>query len=366
MSQQAPRRVWKWMIIVLLGGGMFAVPKTYSQEANAQKKAEGQSKEEPKEPEAIDLDDASKEAAKPLPQVGYSKEEYEEFNKALTLPDLKSRAEGLANFIKTHPNSKLNEYASSQFAPIERQLYDQKDMANLATVAELYLQLKPDDVAALGYATEANYATKNYAKAAQYGEAFYKTKPSKELAQLLAFSFDQLKNEPKFVVYAEKCVADMPPKDGFFYAAKLSFYFAGQRNIPKAAAYCQKMMTTYGEGEIPPGYTTASWNQEKARSYAIIGRSLYDRKQYPAAVGAFNNSLKYFPQNDEAFYYIGMSYWFANDTYNAQKALAKAALLNKPYSKTARAQLESLFKQLHNGSLNGLDTVLRAASAEMK
>jgi hypothetical protein len=350
----------------LIGSLAISVPVAYTQEASTQKKTESQSKEEPKEPEAVDIEDATKQAQKPLPEVGYTKEEYEEFNKALTTPDLRSRAEGLARFIKTHPNSKLNEYANGQFAIIQRQLYEQKDMVNLAAVAEIYLQLKPDDTATLGYATEANYANKDYAKAAQYGESFYKAKPSKELAQLLAFSFEQLKNEPKFVIYAEKCVAEMPPKDGFFYAAKLSFIFANQRNIPKAAAYSQKMISTYGEGEIPPGYTATTWNQEKARSYAIIGRNFYDRKQYAAAVGALNNSLKYFPQNDEAYYYLGMSYWFASDTYNAQKSLAKAALLNKPYSKTARAQLENLYKQLHNGSLDGIDAVLRAAGAEIK
>ena len=350
----------------LIGSLTISVQVAYTQEAGTQKKSESQGKEEPKEPEVVDIEDATKQAQKPLPEVGYTKEEYEEFNKALTIPDPKSRAEGLASFIKAHPNSKLNEYAFSQFAPLQRQLYEQKDMVNLATVSEIVLQLKPEDIATLGYATEANYANKDYAKAAQYGEAFYKAKPSKELAQLLAFSFEQLKNDPKFVIYAEKCIAELPPKDSFFYAAKLSFIFANQRNIPKAAAYSQKMMSAYGEGEIPPGYTAATWNQEKARSYAIIGRNFYDRKQYAAAVGALSSSLKYFPQNDEAYYYLGMSYWFASDTYNAQKALAKSALLNKPYSKTARTQLENLYKQLHNGSLEGIDAVLRAASAETK
>ena len=355
-----------FLFVSLSGSLVIPVWTAQTQQDGTQKKTEAQAKDEPKEPEAVDIEDATKQEQKPLPEVGYTKEEYEEFNKALTNPDLKSRAEGLDSFIKTHPNSKLNEYAIAQFAPLQRQLYDQKDMVNLAAVSEIYLQLKPEDIATLGYATEANYTNKNYAKAVQYGEAFYKSKPSKELAQLLAFSFEQLKNDPKFVVYAEKCIAEMPPKDAFFYAAKLSFIFANQRNIPKAAAYSQKMISAYGEGEIPPGYTAATWNQEKARSYAIIGRNFYDRKQYAAAVGALSSSLKYFPQNDEAYYYLGMSYWFASDTFNAQKALAKAALLNKPYSKTARSQLENLYKQLHNGSMEGFDAVLRAAGAEMK
>lgn len=350
------------LVVVFCGWGSTSVPALaqQAQETPAQKK------EEPKEPEAVDIEEAEKEASKPAPDLGYTKEEYDEFQKAFGLPDLKERAAGLSQFIKAHPNSKLNEHALSAYSALLGQLYQQKDMATLAVAAEGFLEFKPDDVAALGLATEAFYSNKDYAKAVKYGEPFYKSKPSKEVAQLLAFSFDQLKNEGKFVIYADKCIPEMSPKEAFFYSAKLSYYYAKRKDIPRAAAHCQKMMAAYGEGEIPPGYSAGQWAQEKGRSYSIIGRNAYERKQYMAAVAAYQNSLKYFPQNDEAYYYLGMSYWAAHDTTSAMKALAKSALLNKPYSKSARAQLEALYKGLNNGSLEGLDRVTRAASAEMK
>jgi hypothetical protein len=322
-------------------------------------------KEEPKEPDAVDIEEAQKEAAKPVPEVGYTKEEYDEFQKAFSNPDLTARGTGLSQFVKTHPNSKLNEHAMAAYAALLNELYQQKNMAALGPVAEGLLELKPDDTAALGLATEAFYSEKNYAKAAKYGEPFYNAKPSKEVAQLLAYSFDQLKNEGRFVTYAEKCVAEMSPKEAFFYSAKLSHIYASRKDISRAAAHCQKLMSAYDEGEVPPGYSSGQWAQEKARSYSIIGRSAYDRRQYAGAVAAYRNSLKYFAQNDEAYYYMGMSYWAANDTTSALKALAKSALLNKPYSKSARAQLEALYRGLNNGSLEGLDRVTRAAAAEM-
>ncbi len=331
-----------------------------------QEKKEEPKKDEAKEPDAVDLEEAEKQAKEKVPDVGYTKEEYDEFQKAFDLPDLKARAEGLGQFIKTHPNSKLNEHAVAAYSALLNQLYQQKDMASLGPAAEMFLELKPGDIAALGLATEAFYSNKDYAKATKYGEPFYQSKPSKEVAQLLAHSFDQLKSEAKFVNYAEKCVPEMSPKDAFFYSAKLSYFYANQKNIGKAAANCQKMLAAYPEGETPPGYSASQWSQEKGRSYAIVGRNAYDRKQYAGAVGAYHNSLKYFSQNDEAFYYLGMSYWAAQDTTSAMKNLAKAALLNKPYSKTARAQLEALYKGLNNGSLEGIDRVTRAAAAEMK
>jgi hypothetical protein len=354
------------LLAVLWGVSILAQPilAFQTQEPPAQK-AE-QKKEDQKEPEAVDIEDAQKEGAKPAPDVGYTKEEYDEFQKAFNLPDPQARASGLSQFIKTHPNSKLNEHAMSAYSALLNQLYQQKDMASLATAAEGFLELKPDDVAALGLATEAFYSTKDYSKTVKYGESFYRAKPSKEVAQLLAFSYDQLKNDAKFANYAERCVSELSPKDAFFYNLKLSHYYGAQKNIGKSAAYSQKVVSTYAEGEVPPGYTAAQWAQEKGRSYAIIGRSAYDRKQFAGAVAALNNSVRYTPQNDEAYYYLGMSFWSANDTTSALRNLAKAALLNKPYSKSARAQLEALYKGLNNGSLEGLDRVTRAASAELK
>ncbi|HEX2521934.1 MAG TPA: hypothetical protein VHP35_07390 [Terriglobia bacterium] len=353
------------LLVAVLGLNGTNVALAASQDAPAQKKEEPK-KEEPKEQEAVDIEEAEKQAKKPAPDVGYTKEEYDEFQTAFNLPDLKARAAGLSQFIKGHPTSKLNEHALAAYSALLNQLYQQKDMAALAPAAEGFLELKPGDVAALGLATEAFYSNKDYAKAVKFGEPFYQAKPSKEVAQLLAYSFDQLKSDAKFVNYAEKCIPEMSPKDAFFYSAKLSYYYGGQKNIPKAAAYCQKMMSAYGDGETPPGYSAAQWAQEKGRSYSIIGRNAYDRKQYAAAVGAYNTSLKYFSGNDEAYYYLGMSFWAAQDTTSAMRNLAKAALLNKPYSKNARTQLEALYKGLNNGSLEGIERVTRAASAEMK
>jgi Tetratricopeptide repeat len=347
------------VLLLLLVFG-FVESWGYSQEQKQDEK-----KEEQKEPEAVDIEDAAKEANK-APDVGYTKEEYDEFQKAVNNPDLKLRAEGLSQFIKTHPSSKLNEHAMNAFPTIMKQLYEQKDMATLGSVAEGFLQMKPDDVLALGSAMEAFHSTKDYAKAVKYGEAYYVKQPSAQVAQLLAHSYGELKNDAKFASYAEKCIPEMNAKDAFPYSAKLSYYYADRKDIPRAAQHCQKMMAAYGEGETPPGYTSERWVQEKARAYSIIGRNYYERKQFGNAVGAYNNSLKYYRQNDEAYYYLGMCFWQANDSVTALKSFAKAYSLNKPYSKTARSSMETLYKQLHNGSLEGIDAILRTATAEMK
>ena len=105
------------------------------QDAPAQKKDE-QKKDDAKEPDAVDLEEAEKQAKKPAPDVGYTKEEYDEFQTAFNLPDLKARAAGLSQFIKGHPTSKLNEHGLAAYSALLNQLYQQKDMASLAPAAE--------------------------------------------------------------------------------------------------------------------------------------------------------------------------------------------------------------------------------------
>lgn len=324
-------------------------------------------KEETPEEKVVNIEDAEKQSSEAKAEVGYTKEEYDEFQKHLNNPELGARAIGLLQFIKAHPKSKLSEHGMTVLPSLLTELYQKKEMTALASASESYLELKPDDPPALGMAMEAFFAEKDYPKAVKYGDLFYAQKPSVGVAQMMAVAYDQLKNEAKFASYAEKCVAEMPPKDAFFYSAKLSHYYAvTKKDVGRAAVNCQKMLAAFGENEVPPGYTAGTWNQEKAFAYSIIGRNAHDRKQYGGAVAAYNNSLKYFRQNDEAYYYLGMSYWGANDTPSALKAFAKGYSLNKPYSKMCRERLEILYKALHNGSLEGLDAVLRVASAEMK
>lgn len=315
---------------------------------------------------AVNIEDAEKEAAKAKGEGDYTKEEYDEFQKVLNNPDLKARADGLIQFIKAHPKSKLSEHGMSVLPTLLPQLYEQKNMTALASVSEGFLELKPDDLAALGYAVEAYYSEKDYAKAAKYGEALYAKKPTVQIAQLLAQSYELLKNEPKSAEYAEKCATELSPREGFYYSAKLAHYYVTtRRDVGRSSQYFQKVLSAYGE-EIPPGYNATSWGQEKAFAYSIIGRNAFDRKQYAAAVAAYNNSLRLYRQNDEAYYYLGMSYWGASDTVTALKCFAKGYSLNKPYSKMCRERMEGLYKALHNGSLEGIDAIVRAASAEMK
>jgi uncharacterized membrane protein len=109
------QRFFSILLLTTLGLSVTDFSLRALQEAQAQKKEE-QQKEEPKEPDAVDIEEAEKQAKKPATDVGYTKEEYDEFQTAFNLPDLKARAAGLSQFIKGHPNSKLNEHALAAYS----------------------------------------------------------------------------------------------------------------------------------------------------------------------------------------------------------------------------------------------------------
>jgi tetratricopeptide (TPR) repeat protein len=351
------------MMTSLLALGMMGSLPTF---LKAQEPAPAQEKKaEAQEPAEVDIDEAKRQVEDAQKKLGYTKEEYDEFQKALQTPDLVARGQNLVQFLKAHPESKLKENILGNIPPILNQLYQEKKMAELAPLAETFLEYQPNDLLALGVATEAYFTARDFTKAARYGELLYAQKPTPQVAQLLAQSYSELKNDAKFVSYAEKSIPEMDAKSAFFFCAKLSYYYAERKEIGKAALYCQKLLAAYAEGEIPPGYNADNWRTEKARSYAIMGRSFYERKQYGQAVSAYNNSLKNFKQNDEAYYYLGMSYWQMQDTNTAIKQFARAVSLNKTYAKSAKNYLEGLYKAMHNGSLEGIETVLKSASSEV-
>jgi tetratricopeptide (TPR) repeat protein len=333
--------------------------------AETKQEPKAEPKEE-KEPEAVDMDEAVKQASKSAQDIGYTKEEYEEFQKDMNLPSAQEKATALLQFVKAHPACKLNEHILGNIPTFLNQLYQEKNWSALAPLAEEFMQYKPEDLLALSAAMEASYTNKDYAKAVKYGELVYAKKPTAQVAQLLALCYNELKNESKFASYAEKCLGEMSPKEAFYYVIKLSYYYAERRDVPKAAGYCQKVLAAYGEGEIPPGYNAANWNLEKGRCYAIIGRNYSERKQSPQAIQALNNSVKFYPQNDEVYFYLGMSYWNMQDIPMAMKQFAKAVAMNKAYAKRSRGFLEGLYKAMHNGSLEGLDALIKSTAGEMK
>lgn len=297
---------------------------------------------------------------------GYTRAEYDAFQKAVKLADLGARATALNKFIDANPKSKLVPYAKDGIGATLQGIYKKKDMATLGRVAEQFLQLMPGHVDGIGFAFEAFNQTKNYGKAAKYGEAYYAKKASPMIAQMLASIYYQLKNDSKFIDFAQKAVVGKSPKEAFPFNSRLAEIYIKRKSFGRASRFCQRMLAAYSGSEVPPGFDAGKWREVKIRNFNIMGKNHYDGKRYPQAVRSFQNTLRLSSRNGMAFYYLGMSNWGAKDHVTAMKNLSKALSVQSRFAKVARSQLEALYKASNNGSLDGLERRIKAAASELK
>ena len=299
-----------------------------------------------------------------------ARKEHAVLDKALKANGWKAKADALRAFVRAHPDSQYKDYAQQQALTATQkmieELYQKKDMAALGRASEQLLGMQPGSETGLGVALEAFYATKNYAKAARYGEQLYAKKPSPEIAVFLADCYDNLKDNSKFVNYAQKIVAGKSDKEAFPYNIKLFDHYTRRRSAGRAAGYAQKMLAAYGGSELPPGFSDEKWNQIKGQLYSTTGLNHFNRKRWRPALVAYRNSLRFKPRDTAAYYHMGMSHWNLKDNQPAIKDLAIAAQLEGSYASRAQKALEALYKGGNNGSLDGLDRIKKAAIAGVK
>lgn len=301
-------------------------------------------------------------------QAEKARAEYAALDKAMKVKDLRAKATALRQFVRNHPDSQYKDYAQKTAVTVMEQLivqlYQKKDMAALGGVAEEFLRMQPGHERGLGGALEAFYATRNYTKAAKYGEALYAKKPSPAIAAALADCYDKLNDKAKFANYARTVAEGKSDKEAFPYNIKLFDYYARRRNVPRAAGYAQKMLAAYSS-ELPPGFSEEKWNQVKGQLYSTIGLNHFNRKRYPQTLVAYRSSLRFKPRDAAAYYHMGMSNWQQKDNRTALKNLAIASSLDGSYAPRAQKALEALYKGSNNGSLDGLDRIKKAALAEL-
>lgn len=298
-----------------------------------------------------------------------ARKEYAELDKALKANGWKGKSDALRAFVRAHPDSQYKDYAQKQAINATHQwvveLYQKKDMAALGPAAEQLVRMQPGNDTGLGAALEAYYATKNYAKAARFGEQLYAKKPSPGIAAALADCYDKLKDANKFAIYARAVTEGKSDKEAFPYNIKLFDHYSRRRSVGRAAGYAQKMLAAYPGEVLPPGFTQESWNQVKGQLYSTTGLNHFNRKRWRQALVSYRNSLRFKPRDSAAYYHMGMSQWQLKENRVAMKLLAQAEGLGGSYGSRATKALEALFRAATGGSLDGLDRIRNAAMAEL-
>lgn len=280
-------------------------------------------------------------------------------------PDLAQREAQLESFMKKlHPKSKILQYFESFFGQTVED-YKKSGKTNEANaLSNKMLKLFPSSPALLAKELQAASQKQDHPKVIEYGEKLYAINPDKQITRILAESYMATNNTTKALEFSVKTIEAIGPKEGVYFAYWLATYYAGQNNTEKALEYYNMLLGSFPQS-VPPGWNAEQWNNVKATAFTVRASDAYVKKDYPVAIANYVESLRYQPQNDSVYLYIGLSHWRLQRLDDATEAFAKAVVLGKGYSAKAREYLEQIYKPRNNDSLEGLDEVLATAKAAL-
>ncbi len=281
----------------------------------------------------------------------------------LPLADREAKLEGFMKAV--NPKAKILQYMPSFFSQIQEE-YTKAGQADKAkALSAKMLQLFPNNSELIYQKFTAAYQAKNFAQAIELGEKIYATKPDNQTTLILADCYLATNNAAKLAEFAPKAVEALGPQKGVGFLVWMADYNTAQKNLDKAMENYNTLLQTFPDAP-PAGWTAEQWNPIKVKAYALQANLAYGKKDYAGAIKSLSESIKIFPQNDAAYFIIGMSQWRLQELDKAMEAFAKVVALGKPTATKAREYLEQIFKPRHNNTLNGLDEMIAKAKSELK
>lgn len=292
---------------------------------------------------------------------GYTREEYNEYQKAVT-----DGTDAIMEFVKTHPESTLNQYATGAYLKAMQENLNQGNNEEVLAAGEKYLQeLEADRYEVLLFSTYAAYNSKQYEKAAKYGEKTYNAKPDSELAMILAESYLSLDEVESMVPWTDKACLEGNPGTCSSMFSYIAGFYATQKEWSKSSEYAKKVAGVLEGKAKPAELTQGKINEMLSDAYSFVGRSAAENKQWGAVKAGYDKSVEFAPQNNtrkaEALFWTGMALWNQEQIQEAMENFARGCgnqYKDTPYAELCRKELERLYRSTHNGSLAGLEEYL--------
>jgi tetratricopeptide (TPR) repeat protein len=331
----------------------------------------------------------AQEGISPVSDYQYKKD-YAQYETIKKETDPQKRAGLLVAFMKEHPISRMLPYVQADYLSCLKPFIDAKNWAKVIEMEEAWMtllpteksvqaakvpepgagefikgQLKPARDGMRQQLMAAYYQANNLAKAGELAESVYAESKDKKMLPVLMEIYQKANQADKFLVYAEKIVAEYPIEQSYQTALQVAGIYVQKGNLEKAVEYAGRVMAAYGD-KVPQGVAEPAWNNSRAFSYGLMAASAYAKKDYPNAIALYEKVISFAPKADDApYYYIGMSKWNSKDPEGAIEAFAKAAVMGKSNAKKAEDYLQQLYKARHNDSLDGLDAVKAKAKADL-
>ncbi len=309
------------------------------------------------------------EQAQSQDDVRYTAEEYAAYQKATEEPDPVKREDAILDFVKKNPKSSLVEYALTAYRQLLVEYQKSNNWQRMAIAGEKLLAIRPDDIQTVYLTGMGCFYTQQYPKAAPYLEKVYASQPEPAIAFMLAtiYGTPPTNDDVKLLKFGEIACAKFEPKDCSQILPNLARIYLEKKEWAKAAETAKKTLQALEVNQKPATVEQAVWDdyiaRERAIAYSALGRQAFESGNMAATISNYKQALKTYRKNAglnaEAYYHIGYALWKSQPDKiedGAMVAFAKGANeKGAPHQKPNRNQLEFLYKQLHNGSLAGIE-----------
>ncbi len=330
----------------------------------------------------------AQEKISPVSDYQY-KRDYAQYENITKEADPQKRHDMLTAFMKEHPISRMLNYVWLAYMEVAKPLIQAKDWSKVAAMEEVFLNMMPTEKSVKDAAvpepgagefvktvllptqkqvyqalTAAYFQSNNLPKAAEMAEKSYALAPDKSGEAVLADIYLKMQNYDKYLAYGEKILAGFPMDQSYQTALTMAQIYFQKQNAVKGMELLTKVIDAYPD-KTPPGMKDDVWSAQRAFYWSQKAAEAYKQKDHNKAIELYTTVLKYSPQSDEAYYYIGMSKWGSNDPDGAIEPFAKAAVLGKAYAKRAQDYLDQLWKARHPDNPAGIEDVKAKAKAAL-
>jgi tetratricopeptide (TPR) repeat protein len=266
--------------------------------------------------------------------------------------DILKRGRILIECIKNYPTLML--HLEKAYQSLLSNSHNDKKYQELEMLAEQWLKLHPNDLAAMTYDVEAAANLHHDEKYVQRATELYRMKPISDLAIGIAKAYERMNKIEKCLEWTEIAIK-FPENEANF---SLSFYLVQKywesKDSAKTMEWAQATLKAADLVKHPRDETRKELFEKRHACYDIIGKNLYKQGQYPEAIRAFKQALK-IKAYAEGYYYIGVClqnqkkwdtldnamFWYAKTDLWCEKNVGESKEC-KEFATKAKENLEKL------------------------
>jgi tetratricopeptide (TPR) repeat protein len=288
-------------------------------------------------------------------------EQYEAWEKADKEPDLLKRGDMLIEFVGKYPKSDLLANARGSYQNTLIECDNGGKYQELETLAEKWIKLNPGDLNTLAYIVKASDKLGHTEKWIQNLIEIYRIQPTASLANEIAQAYNKTKNRAKYLEWIETAFKYPEFESNFILRADIMKSYADAQDFAKAAEYAQKTLKAANLVKDPSAETKVQLRAVRKACNHLIGIHQYNAKKYEESLLSFQQALKA-EKYAEGYFYIGQCLRQLGKAEEAMIPLAKAEKMGGEVAAKAKAELETVYKGMHNNTLIGIDKVYRKAN----